>query len=113
MPLTPEHIVDVAEALRHASYDGAIWSVNCEQLNVNLMRLGTGASIPAHVNNELDVLIVVFEGMGELLVDETTLALGPGIAMVVPRGVRRAIRCLQGPLAYLTTHRQRGGLMPT
>jgi quercetin dioxygenase-like cupin family protein len=113
MPFTPEHHVDIAEALRHAGYDGAIWSLNCEQLNVNLMRLSSGAGIPAHVNNDLDVLIVVFEGTGELQVDATTQALGPGIALVVPRGARRAIRCIQGPLAYLTAHRQRGGLMPS
>jgi quercetin dioxygenase-like cupin family protein len=113
MPFTPEHRVDVAEALRHAAYDGAIWSLNAEQLNVNLMRLSSGAGIPAHVNNELDVLIVVFEGIGELQIDNLSQPLGPGIALVVPRGARRAIRCIQGPLAYLTAHRQRGGLMPS
>ncbi len=113
MGLPPENMVDVAEALRHARYDGAIWSLNSEQLNVNLMRLVTGAGIPEHVNSELDVLIVMLEGTGELQVDDATLRLAPGIALVVPRGARRAIRCLQGPLAYLTAHRQRGGLMPT
>jgi quercetin dioxygenase-like cupin family protein len=112
MPFTPEHRVDIAEALRHAGHDGAIWSFNAEQLNVNLMRLSSGAGIPAHINTELDVLIVVFEGSGELQVDATTELLGPGIALVIPRGARRAIRCLHGPLAYLTAHRQRGGLMP-
>lgn len=113
MSFSPEHRVDVAEALRHAGYDGAIWSLNAEQLNVNLMRLGSGAGIPAHVNNELDVLIVVFEGTGELQIDAATLQLSPGIVLVIPRGARRAIRCVQGPLAYLTAHRQRGGLMPS
>lgn len=113
MGLSPEHSIDVAEALRHARYDGAIWSLNCEQLNVNLMRLSVGEGIPAHVNGELDVLLAVFEGAGELTVDGAAHALGPGVALVVPRGARRSIRCLQGPLVYLTTHKQRGGLMPT
>jgi quercetin dioxygenase-like cupin family protein len=113
MGLSPENSVDVAEALRHARYDGAIWSLNCEQLNVNLMRLSSGQGIPDHVNGDLDVLLVVFEGAGELRVDGEPLALGPGVALVIPRGARRAIRCLSGPLVYLTTHQQRGGLLPT
>jgi quercetin dioxygenase-like cupin family protein len=112
MTLTPEQIVDVAEALRHARYDGAIWSLNCEQLNVNLMRLSAGEGIPEHVNGELDVLLAVFEGEGELRVDGESHALGPGVALVVPRGARRGITCRRGPLVYLTAHKQRGGLMP-
>ncbi|HMQ32442.1 MAG TPA: cupin domain-containing protein [Chloroflexaceae bacterium] len=113
MELTPESMVDVGEALRHARHDGAIWSLNCEQLNVNLMRLSTGAGIPEHSNGELDVLIAVYEGEGELTVEGAAHALGPGVAVVVPRGARRGLRCLRGPLVYLTAHRQRGGLMPT
>lgn len=112
MSFSPEHMVDVAEALRHAQYDGPIWSLNSEQLNVNLVRLTTDASMPEHVNDELDVLLVVFEGTGELQLDDRQLVLGPGIALVIPRGARRAIRCLHGPLAYLLAHRQRGGLLP-
>lgn len=112
MGLPPENSVNVAEALRHATYDGAIWSLNCEQLNVNVMRLATGAGIPEHVNGELDVLLVIFEGVGELRVDGDLRVLEPGIVVGVPRGVRRAIRCLRGPLVYVTVHRQRGGLMP-
>jgi len=113
MSLPPENRVDVADALRHARYDGAIWSLNCEQLNTNLIRLSTGAGIPAHVNGDLDVLLVVFEGSGELHVDDDVSALEPGVAVVVPRGSQRRIRCLRGPLVYLTAHRQRGGLMPS
>lgn len=113
MARSPEHMVDVAEVLRHARFDGPIWSLNCEQLNVNVIRLSTGEGIPTHVNGELDVLLVVFEGEGELTVDGATDALGPGVVVVVPRGAQRAIHCLHGPLVYLTAHRQRGGLLPT
>lgn len=63
MPLSPEDLVDVAGVLRHARYDGAIWSRNSEQLNINLMRLSAGARIPEHSNEELDVLLVIFEGI--------------------------------------------------
>ncbi len=112
MAFSPEHVIDIAEAVRLARYDGAIWSVNSEQMNVNLMRLRTGATIPAHVNAELDVLFAVYEGEGELIVNGETIALGPGVAVVVPRNAQRMLRCWRGPLVFLSVHRQRGGLMP-
>ncbi len=113
MELPPENMADVGELLRHARHDGPIWSLNCEQLNVNLMRLSTGAGIPEHTNDALDVLLAVYEGEGELVVEGATHRLGPGVVVVVPRGARRGLRCLRGPLVYLTAHRQRGGLMPS
>lgn len=112
MAFSPEHVIDIAEAVRAARHDGAIWSVNSEQMNVNLIRLRTGATIPAHVNAELDVLLAVYEGEGELIIDGETIALGPGIAVVVPRNAQRSLRCGRGPLVFLSAHRQRGGLMP-
>lgn len=113
MGIAAENRVDVAEALRHANVDGPIWSLNAEQLNVNLIRLSAGAAIPPHVNGELDVLIAVLEGDGEATIDGEVSPLGPGITLLIPRGAARAIRCTRGPLVYLTVHRQRGGLMPT
>lgn len=113
MGLPPENIIDIAATLRQAENDGPIWSVNSEQLNVNLLRLPTGDSIAAHINTELDVVLVIFEGSGELVVDDVVYPLRPGRALVVPRGATRAMRCTAGPLVYLTCHRRRAGLMPS
>lgn len=113
MGLPPENVIDIAATLRQAGADGPIWSVNSEQLNVNLLRLPTGDGIAAHVNGEVDVVLVVFEGSGELTVDGETYPLRPGRAVVVPRGATRAMRCTAGPLVYLTCHRRRAGLMPS
>jgi quercetin dioxygenase-like cupin family protein len=113
MGLPAENRVDVAAALRHAQADGPIWSLNAEQLNMSLIRLTAGATIPQHVNDALDVLIIVLEGSGELTVDGELSALAPGIALLIPRGVERGIRCTSGPLVYVSAHRQRGGLLPT
>lgn len=112
MGLPPENSIDIASALRQAQSDGPIWSTNSEQLNVNLLRLSTGDGIASHANQEVDVLIVVFEGSGELSVDRETHPLNPGRAVVVPRGATRALRCTAGPLVYITVHRRRGPLMP-
>ena len=113
MSLPPENLIDIAAALRQAGTDGPIWSVNSEQLNVNLLRLPAGDGIAAHVNREVDVVLVIFEGSGELTVDDAAYALHPGRTVVVPRGALRAMRCTAGPLVYLTCHRRRAGLMPT
>jgi quercetin dioxygenase-like cupin family protein len=113
MGLPPENIIDIAASLRQANNDGPIWSVNSEQLNVNLLRLPTGDSVAAHANTELDVVLVIFEGSGELMVDGVAYDLRPGCAVVIPRGATRAIRCTIGPLVYLTCHRRRAGLMPS
>lgn len=113
MKLPPENIIDIAAALRQARNDGPIWSVNSEQLNVNLLRLPTGDSIAEHINNEVDVVLVIVEGRGELMVDGAAYPLRPGCAIVVPRGATRSVRCAAGPLIYLTCHRRRAGLMPS
>ncbi len=113
MGLPPENSIDIAAALRNAANDGPIWSVNSEQLNMNLIRLPTGDGIAEHVNNEVDVALVVFEGSGQIVVDGAEYSLHAGQALVLPRGAKRAIRCTAGPLVYLTCHRRRAGLMPS
>jgi quercetin dioxygenase-like cupin family protein len=113
MGLPAENLIDIGAALRHAGNDGPIWSVNSEQLNVNLLRLPTGDGVAEHVNDQVDVVIVVFEGNGELTVDGAAYQLRAGRVLVVPRGVRRGMRCTAGPLVYLTCHRRRPGLMPS
>jgi quercetin dioxygenase-like cupin family protein len=113
MALPPENIIDIAASLRQATNDGPVWSVNSEQLNVNLLRLPAGDGVAAHTNTELDVVLVIFEGSGELTIDDQTHPLRPGLAVVIPREATRAMRCTAGPLVYLTCHRRRAGLMPS
>jgi mannose-6-phosphate isomerase-like protein (cupin superfamily) len=113
MSLPPENMIDIAASLRQADNDGPIWSVNSEQLNVNLLRLRAEDGVAAHANREVDVVFVIFEGTVELTVDGENYALGPGRAVVVPRGATRSLRCTAGPLVYLTCHRRRAGLMPS
>jgi quercetin dioxygenase-like cupin family protein len=113
MSLPPENIIDSAASLRQAGNDGPVWSVNSEQLNVNLLRLRAGDGVAAHANREVDVVFVIFEGAGELTVDGVDYALSPGRVVVVPRGAMRSLRCTAGPLVYLTCHRRRAGLMPS
>lgn len=113
MGLPAEMLINVAEALRGVEYNGPVYSTTSEQLNVNLLRLADGDSIPQHINHEVDVLVVIIQGTCKLIVDNEMTVLRTGMSAVIPRGHLRAIRCTMGPLVYLTCHRRRAPLMPT
>jgi quercetin dioxygenase-like cupin family protein len=110
---TAPTIIDPCTLLLDATHAGPIWSLNSEQLNINLLRFGTGEGIPPHANNEVDVLLVIVEGEGMLMFGDEEHQVHAGAAVLIPRGTRRAIRCTSGTLAYLSCHRRRGGLMPS
>ena len=110
-PVAPT-IIDPRALLMAAAHDGPIWSLSSEQLNINLLRFGTGEGIPPHINDEVDVLIVIVEGEGALTLGDEERPIRTGQAALIPRGARRAIRCTSSSLAYLSCHRRRGGLIP-
>ncbi len=92
--------------------DGPVFSLSSADLNLNLLRFDAGRGVPAHVNAEVDVLLVGVAGEGVLEIDGVARPFGAGQLCLVPPGARRAIRSAGGPFAYLTCHRRRGGLMP-
>lgn len=90
---------------------GAVWSLpHGGDLDANLVRLGDGDQIDEHVNDDVDVLIVVWDGNGQLTIDDRPTTLRSGVVISIPRGSRRAIRSASGPLSYLSVHRRRGPL---
>jgi quercetin dioxygenase-like cupin family protein len=111
-PTAPAIIVP-RDLLLDAAHDGPIWSLNSEQLNINLLRFRSGEGVPPHVNDEVDVLFIIVEGEAALTLGDAEHAIRAGEAALIPRGTRRAIRCTSGTLAYLSCHRRRGGLMPS
>lgn len=88
-------------------------SLASADLNVNMLRFTGEGGIEAHVNREVDVLIVALDGEGLLTVDGTPTLLTAGDAVIVPKGAERSIRSNGDRVAYLTCHGQRRGLMPT
>jgi quercetin dioxygenase-like cupin family protein len=69
-----------------------------------------GHRIAEHVNDALDVLVVVLGGHGCALVDGEARDMVPGSAVLLPRGARREIDAGDEGLRYLTVHRRRGPL---
>ena len=89
------------------------WSHQGTDLNVNLIVLDPGDGIEEHVNGEVEVLLVGIVGTGAVTIDGERHAITPGVAVVVAKGARRAIRAGEDRFAYLTCHRRRAGLRPT
>ena len=90
---------------------GAVWSLpHGGELDANLVRLAPGGRIGEHVNEAVDVLLVVREGTGELTVDGIRHPLSGSSVALLPRRSSRSIRAGESGLAYLTIHRSRGAL---
>lgn len=103
-------VTDIGARLPLAG-DGVHWTLHVsDDLNANLVHLDPGHEVGAHVNDSVDVLLVVFEGQGEVVVDGDRHALGPTAVAHVPCGARRSIHAGASGLTYLTVHRRRGGL---
>jgi mannose-6-phosphate isomerase-like protein (cupin superfamily) len=82
-----------------------------DDLNVTVVRLRPDEALPEHVNDQLDVLLVVLQGDGTLTCDGATTALGPSTpVVVVPKGARRQITAGPGGLAYVSAHQRQPGL---
>ena len=108
--------LDLAAQEREAAEEqraGVIGSLVGADLNVNLVRLAPGETLAAHVNTEVDVLLVGIGGAGVVELEDGDEPLDAGSALYVPKGLRRGIHAGDQGVVYLTCHRRRGGLMPT
>jgi quercetin dioxygenase-like cupin family protein len=99
--------VDLASLAAGGNHPGALWRLDGKDLQANLVRLDQGDRIQPHRNDEVDVLMVVVLGRGELTLDGQVHQLAPMVVAHLPKGTVRAVEALDGPLAYLSVHRRR------
>ncbi len=99
--------VDRASLAAGGQRPGALWRLDGEDLQANLVWLGVGDRIQPHRNDEVDVLVVVVSGRGELTLGAQVHPLAPMALVHVPKGTVRAVAAVDGPLAYLSVHRRR------
>jgi quercetin dioxygenase-like cupin family protein len=99
--------VDLASLATGGGDPGARWRLDGEDLQANLVWLGRGDRIQPHRNDEVEVLVVVVSGRGELTLDGQVHRLAPLVVAHLPKGTVRAIAAVEGPLAYLSVHRRR------
>jgi quercetin dioxygenase-like cupin family protein len=110
---TPLTVCDLG-AVPVVGGDGARWSLpHGGDLDANLVSLGAGSAIDEHRNDEVDVLIYVQSGSGELTVDGEVHVVEGGWLVLIPRGTCRSMRASNRGLVYLSIHRRRDGLQLT
>jgi quercetin dioxygenase-like cupin family protein len=100
-------LVDLGGLAAAGDRPGALWRLDGEDLQANLIRLGSGDRIQPHRNDEVEVLMVVVAGRGELTLDGQVHPLAPMALVHVPKGAVRAVVAVDEPLAYLSVHRRR------
>ncbi|MFE5854423.1 hypothetical protein ACFQ61_14570 [Streptomyces sp. NPDC056500] len=95
-----------------AGRGGALWRLEAggRQLDANVVRLPAGERVETHEEGDLDVLLCVLSGHGEVEIDGQRQALAVDSLVWLPRGARRSLRAGGDGLVYLTAHRRRPGL---
>lgn len=109
------HLVELDAAIAAASggrgADGVHWTLErAGDLNANLVHLEPGHAIDEHVNDAVDVLVVVVAGAGTLTIAGSDQPLAPHAVVDVPKGTARRVRAGESGLWYLTVHVRRRGL---
>ena len=107
----PRVVADTTELL--ASTDpatgGSIWQLEpgARDLDSNIIALPAGDEIGLHVGPNLDVLILVLQGSGQLQTELNVIELQQGALVWLPRKAQR--RFIAGPegIQYLTVHHRK------
>ena len=109
----PSLVIDLPQLCSAASSSGQKWAHESEDLDVTLLSWKPGKSIEAHVNNEVDVVLIGVAGSGIVTIEDDQHLLHPGSLLLIAKGKRRAMQGGDEWWGYLSVHRRRRGLMPT
>ena len=102
----------LAEAGLAGNEPQAAWAldVSHRHLDANIICLPPGAGIESHAGPDLDVLLFIISGAGELATETGVLSLAAGAVVWLPRRSRRSITAAAAGLCYLTVHPRRPAL---
>jgi uncharacterized protein (DUF2249 family) len=112
----PRALADTtALASTAADATGVAWKLRMRErdLDSNIIALAPGATIDAHAGPDVDVLIHVLAGDGQLATELDAIALRAGSLIWLPRRSRRQFTAGPGGLRYLTVHQRRQALTLT
>jgi quercetin dioxygenase-like cupin family protein len=91
---------------------GPLWGMQSDELNATLLEWPPGGGVAAHVNDDLEVLIVALAGSARVALGGDEHELSAGQLLLVPRGRSRAVTAGPDGVRYLSVHRRRGPLLP-
>jgi uncharacterized protein (DUF2249 family)/quercetin dioxygenase-like cupin family protein len=91
---------------------GAAWKLQTRErdLDSNIIRLPPTGTIGRHTGPDVDVLVHVLSGTGELTTENGALALTPGALVWLPRRSSRQFTAGSDGISYLTVHQRRQAL---
>lgn len=91
---------------------GAAWKLEVadRDLDSNLISLAPASEVAAHAGPDLDVLLHITAGSGELETELDTISLAPGAVIWLPKRSSRAFKAGPKGLQYLTVHQHKTGL---
>lgn len=107
----PAEPVELLAAAQLTARSGVAQGFAGAELNVNLVVLLAGTSVEAHVNDAVEVAIVVLAGAGLAEIDGQRHTLAPGAMLLIPRGARRELRASSSRFVYVTCHQRRPPLV--
>lgn len=109
----PRVLVDTTTITAETDISGAAWKLQVRErdLDSNIIALPPGGSIDAHTGPDLDVLIHVLAGNGQLVTELDTIDLEPGLLVWMPRRSHRQFTAGDHGLRYLTVHQRRQALV--
>lgn len=101
-------------ATANSQHRGALWRLTepGRGLDANVVRLPAGASVDDHVEETVDVLLVIVAGHGLLSSGQGAAdsVLTAGVIAWLPRSAHRSIEAGDDGLTYLTVHARRPAL---
>jgi uncharacterized protein (DUF2249 family) len=112
----PRVLADTAALGAAATGEARVaWKLEMRErdLDSNIIALDPGAVIDAHAGPDVDVLIHVLAGSGQLTTEVDTLELKGGSLLWLPRRSRRRFAAGPDGLRYLTVHQRRQALTLT
>ena len=92
---------------------GPLWGMQSDELNATLLEWPPGGGVAEHVNDELEVLLVVIAGSARVSLDGEGHELAAGSLLLVPRGCARSVAAGSDGVRYLSVHRRRAPLLPS
>lgn len=92
---------------------GAVWKLRMRDrdLDSNIIQLLPHAAIDPHIGPDLDVLVHILDGDGQLTAELGPVALTPGALVWLPRRSLRGFAAGPHGLRYLTVHQRRKALV--
>jgi quercetin dioxygenase-like cupin family protein len=108
LPRVLTNAVELAETV-DGDAGGARWKLETSprDLDSNLVHLPARDRIDTHRGPELDVMMIVVHGTGQVETEVGEVAVGPGDIVWLPRRSQRAIVAGGDGLSYLTVHPRR------